>query len=105
MSSSSNQPEQDPKTKALNGYRRRLLEHRELDAKLKESEYIDDAQRNKKEILKYTNVVRLGLRTLDKEYDKSEDDIKALQSVGQVIGEVLKQLDDERCKLTMCITK
>lgn len=43
MSSSSNQPEQDPKTKALNGYRRRLLEHRELDAKLKESEYIDDA--------------------------------------------------------------
>lgn len=49
--------------------------------------------------------MRLGLRTLDKEYDKSEDDIKALQSVGQVIGEVLKQLDDERCKLTMCITK
>lgn len=75
---SSSQPEQDPKTKALNGYRRRLLEHRELDAKLKE--------------------MRLGLRTLDKEYDKSEDDIKALQSVGQVIGEVLKQLDDERCK-------
>lgn len=36
-SSSSAQPEQDPKTKALNGYRRRLLEHRELDAKLKES--------------------------------------------------------------------
>ncbi|KAG1215859.1 hypothetical protein G6F35_010058 [Rhizopus arrhizus] len=75
--SSSSQPEQDPKTKALNGYRRRLLEHRELDAKLKE--------------------MRLGLRNLDKEYDKSEDDIKALQSVGQVIGEVLKQLDDERC--------
>jgi 26S proteasome regulatory subunit T4 len=44
--------------------------------------------------------VRLGLRTLDKEYDKSEDDIKALQSVGQVIGEVLKQLDDERCKFS-----
>lgn len=45
-----------------------------------------------------SSLVRLGLRTLDKEYDKSEDDIKALQSVGQVIGEVLKQLDDERCK-------
>lgn len=44
--------------------------------------------------------MRLGLRTLDKEYDKSEDDIKALQSVGQVIGEVLKQLDDERCKFS-----
>ena len=43
-------------------------------------------------------IVRLGLRTLEKEYDRSEEDIKALQSVGQVIGEVLKQLDDERCK-------
>lgn len=43
-------------------------------------------------------LVRLGLRKLDKDYDKSEEDIKALQSVGQVIGEVLKQLDDERCK-------
>ena len=42
--------------------------------------------------------MRLGLRSLEKEYDRSEDDIKALQSVGQVIGEVLKQLDDERCK-------
>lgn len=47
--------------------------------------------------------MRLGLRTLDKEYDKSEDDIKALQSVGQVIGEVLKQLDDERCKFSFCV--
>lgn len=37
--SSSSQPEQDPKTKALSAYRRRLLEHRELDAKLKESNY------------------------------------------------------------------
>jgi ATP-dependent 26S proteasome regulatory subunit len=42
--------------------------------------------------------VRLGLRSLDKEYDKSEDDIKALQSVGQMIGEVLKQLTEEKCK-------
>merc|ERR1711988_308799 len=30
------------------------------------------------------------------DYDKTEDDLKALQSVGQIIGEVLKQLDDER---------
>lgn len=40
--------------------------------------------------------VRLELRTLEGAYDKSEDDIKALQSVGQIIGEVLKQLDEER---------
>lgn len=29
-------------------------------------------------------------------YDKTEDDLKALQSVGQIVGEVLKQLDEER---------
>ena len=40
---------------------------------------------------------RLELRNLEKQYDKTEDDLKALQSVGQVIGEVLKQLDEERC--------
>jgi 26S proteasome regulatory subunit T4 len=31
-----------------------------------------------------------------KEFDKTEDDLKALQSVGQIIGEVLRQLDSER---------
>jgi len=34
---------------------------------------------------------------LKKDYDKTEDDLKALQSVGQIIGEVLRQLDEERC--------
>jgi 26S proteasome regulatory subunit T4 len=34
------------------------------------------------------------------DYEKTEDDMKALQSVGQIIGEVLKQLDEERCELT-----
>lgn len=33
---------------------------------------------------------------MDKDYDKTEDDMKALQSVGQIIGEVLKQLDEEK---------
>ncbi|KAJ3339588.1 26S proteasome subunit rpt4 [Gonapodya sp. JEL0774] len=62
--------------KVLGDYRRRLLEHRELEAKVKE--------------------LRLGIRQLEKDFEKSEDDIKALQSVGQIIGEVLKQLDEER---------
>lgn len=39
----------------------------------------------------------MALKGLEKDYEKSEDDIKALQSVGQIIGEVLKQLDEERC--------
>lgn len=38
-------------------------------------------------------------KNLKKEYEKTEDDLKALQSVGQIIGEVLKQLDEERCEL------
>lgn len=31
-------------------------------------------------------------------YDQSEEDLKAIQSVGQIIAEVLKQLDEERCE-------
>ncbi|KAI9012366.1 P-loop containing nucleoside triphosphate hydrolase protein [Hyaloraphidium curvatum] len=62
--------------KVLTDYKKRLVETRELEAKVKE--------------------LRLGLRTLEKEYDKSEDDIKALQSVGQIIGELLKQLDEDK---------
>jgi ATP-dependent 26S proteasome regulatory subunit len=40
--------------------------------------------------------LRMDLREKNKEYDKTEDDLKALQSVGQIIGELLRQLDDER---------
>jgi len=40
--------------------------------------------------------VRDEHKKLKKDFDKSEDDLKALQSVGQIIGEVLRQLDDER---------
>lgn len=58
----------------------KLLEHREWDAKLKN--------------------LRTELKDLQKEFDHTEDNIKALQSVGQIIGEVLKQLDDERCVLS-----
>ena len=45
----------------------------------------------------FYKTVRFSLRDLEKEYEKTEEDIKAVQSVGQIIGEVLKQLDDERC--------
>lgn len=36
------------------------------------------------------------MKKLTKDYDKTEDDLKALQSVGQIIGEVLRRLDDDR---------
>ena len=57
-------------------YRRKMLEHREMEA------------RNKKS--------RQDLRQQEKDFDKTEEDLKAIQNVGQNIGEVLKRLDDER---------
>lgn len=40
--------------------------------------------------------LRLEIKDLEKEFNNTEENIKALQSVGQIIGEVLKQLDEER---------
>jgi hypothetical protein len=58
--------------------RKKLLQHKEVDAKVRG--------------------LREQAKELKVEYDKTEDDLKALQSVGQIIGEVLRQLDEERCK-------
>lgn len=69
-------PPVDPKQKALTDYRKKLLEHREVEARLKE--------------------MREQGKQLQKDYDKSEDDLKALQSVGQIVGEVLKQLTEDK---------
>lgn len=49
--------------------------------------------------------VRFALKDLEKDYEKTEDNIKAVQSVGQIIGEVMKQLDDERCESFMSLTE
>lgn len=38
------------------------------------------------------------MKELTKQFDKSENDLKALQSVGQIVGEVLKQLTEDKCK-------
>ncbi|XP_066600777.1 26S proteasome regulatory subunit 10B isoform X1 [Prorops nasuta] len=62
--------------KALQDYRKKLLEHKEVESRLKE--------------------MREHLKDLTKQYDKSENDLKALQSVGQIVGEVLKQLSEEK---------
>lgn len=63
---------------ALAEYRKKLLKHSEVDTKVR--------------------ALREDVKKLRKEYDKTEDDLKALQSVGQIIGEVLRQLDEERCE-------
>ncbi|KAH0556676.1 26S proteasome subunit rpt4 [Trichoglossum hirsutum] len=70
--------------KALEQYKDKLLESREWEAKLK--------------------ALRLEVKGSQKEYDKTEENLKALQSVGQIIGEVLKQLDEERSSLVIRVT-
>lgn len=69
----------DPERQAaLQQYKQRLLDSREWEAKLK--------------------ALRMDIKGLQKDFETTEDNIKALQSVGQIIGEVLKQLDEERCQ-------
>ncbi len=65
---------------AISDYKRKLLSHSEADARARG--------------------LRETVRALRGAHDKTEDDLKALQSVGQIIGEVLRQLDEERCELT-----
>jgi len=60
----------------LETYRKSLLTHRETEARVKG--------------------LREGLKQFKKDYEKTEEDLKNLQSVGQLIGEVLRQLDDEK---------
>jgi 26S proteasome regulatory subunit T4 len=70
--------EVDKRQQAIEEYKKRLLSHKEIDSKVRS--------------------LREDVKKAKGEYDKTEDDLKALQSVGQIIGEVLKQLDEERCK-------
>lgn len=68
---------QDPEREAaIAEFTRKLREHHEISSKLKS--------------------IRNEIKQLASDFDKSENDIKAIQSVGQIIGEVLKVLDDER---------
>ena len=62
---------------ALASFKAKLIESRDWEAKLKN--------------------LRLEIKGLQRDFDQTEENIKALQSVGQIIGEVLKQLDEERC--------
>ncbi|XP_061996562.1 uncharacterized protein LOC133714453 [Rosa rugosa] len=59
---------------AINDYLKRLLQHKELQVR----------------------AVRENLQGAKNDFGKTEDDLKSLQSVGQIIGEVLRPLDYER---------
>jgi len=66
----------DALQQARTKYRKKLLEYKTVESRQKK--------------------LRAEILGLQKDYQKTEDDLKAVQNVGQIIGEVLKQLDDER---------
>ncbi|CCK71328.1 proteasome regulatory particle base subunit RPT4 KNAG_0G02720 [Huiozyma naganishii CBS 8797] len=69
-------PVQEARNKALSQLKKKLMEHRRYDDQLKSR--------------------RQNIRDLEKDYNKTETDIKALQSIGQLIGEVMKELSTEK---------
>lgn len=69
-------PQQSERDQVLDQYRAKIREHREVEARLKR--------------------MREDVKGLVARYEKTEDDLQALQSVGQIIGDVLKRLDAER---------
>jgi len=72
-----------------------MREHEQLSTNLKNREFHAADCRVRWLIVVCTE--RLSLKTLEKDYTKTEEDLKAVQSVGQIVAEILKQLDDERC--------
>ena len=69
-------PPPSEREQGLEQYRAKIREHRETEARLKR--------------------MREDVKGLVARYNKTEDDLSALQSVGQIIGDVLKKLDNER---------
>lgn len=67
---------EDKRNKALDSYKKSLMQHKESESKLKG--------------------LRDQYKKLQKDHKLSEDNLKALQSVGQIIGEILKDLGDEK---------
>jgi len=68
--------ETEERLQVLEQYRNQVRSHREAETKLKKS--------------------REDVRDLVKEFNDTEDALKALQSVGQIIGDTLKQLDEDK---------
>lgn len=67
---------EEKRSRALDHYKTTLMKHKESEAKLKK--------------------LRENYKKLQKDHTQSEDNLQALQSVGQIIGEVLKDLGEEK---------
>lgn len=68
--------ENDERAQAIANYRAKLMAHREVEANVKK--------------------LRQDVKDLVIDYKRTEDDLMAIQSVGQLIGDVLKQVDEDR---------
>lgn len=69
-------PEVEARKSALAQLKAKLLEHRRYEDQLKQR--------------------RQNIRDLESQHDRTESDIRALQSIGQLIGEVMKELNEEK---------
>ncbi|KAK2446762.1 26S proteasome regulatory subunit 10B protein A [Trifolium repens] len=76
MSLSENDDAVRRRSAAVNDYRKKLLLHKELHSRLRS--------------------VRENLWSSKKDFNKSEDHLKSFQSVGQIVGDVLRPLDHQR---------
>ena len=52
--------------------------------------------REREETKAVLDKLRADSKELDKDFTRTENDLKAIQSVGQLIGDILKQMDDDR---------
>jgi len=66
----------DEREKLISDYRNKVKEHQNTEAALKK--------------------MRQDVKQLYADYNRTEDDLKAIQSVGMLIGDVLKRMDDDR---------
>lgn len=92
----------DEKTRALTNYRKKLVEYRDIEQQLKLLRKKVSLMTAVILLLTCMNVkfsfhaILFKEAEMQKSFDKSENDIKSLQSVGQIVGEVLKQLTEEK---------
>lgn len=66
----------DERERLIDEYRKKVKEHENVNAALKK--------------------MRQDVKQLHAEYSRTEEDLKAIHSVGMIIGDVLKRMDDDR---------
>lgn len=96
----------DERSQPIANYRTKLMEHREMEAKyvyefyyfqfLFSFQYDCCVVYVVRFVLFSVKKLRQDVKDLVVEYEKTEEDLMAIQSVGQLIGDVLKQVDNDR---------